>query len=45
MKKFIAPVLVGIVLAIGLASCGSTRGGHCEAYGSSVNNTQSLPTE
>jgi len=32
-------MLVGIALFV--ASCGTTRGGHCDAYG----NVQSTPTE
>ena len=45
MKKVLAPLFAGIVLTIVLASCGSAQHGHCEAYGSGVDNTPSeLPT-
>ncbi|MCE2743687.1 MAG: hypothetical protein LW701_08990 [Fluviicola sp.] len=34
MKRFLALTIVGIALATIVASCGSSKGGHCDAYGS-----------
>lgn len=34
MKKFLALTLMGLMLTVVLASCGSSKGGHCDAYGS-----------
>ncbi len=34
MKKFLTLALVGLVLSVVFASCGSSQGGHCDAYGS-----------
>ena len=34
MKKFLTLTLMGLMLAVVLASCGSSKGGHCDAYGS-----------
>ncbi|MBI1838467.1 MAG: hypothetical protein HYR91_14485 [Flavobacteriia bacterium] len=41
MKRFLALTLVGMVLSVLVAACGSSQGGHCDAYGSvnHVNNT------
>jgi len=32
MKVFVASMLIGLTLFI--VSCGASRGGHCDAYGS-----------
>lgn len=34
MKKVLAVVFVGMALTAVLAACGSSKGGHCDAYGS-----------
>ena len=34
MKKLLALTLMGLTLTVVLASCGSSKGGHCDAYGS-----------
>ena len=34
MKKFLALTLIGLMLSVVLTSCGSSKGGHCDAYGS-----------
>lgn len=34
MKKFLALALLVCGLAATASSCGSSRGGHCDAYGS-----------
>lgn len=34
MKKFLALMLVSFGLVAIVSSCGSSRGGHCDAYGS-----------
>ena len=34
MKRILALTLVGFGLTVALASCGSSQGGHCDAYGS-----------
>lgn len=34
MRKFLALMLVGLGLVAVASSCGSSRGGHCDAYGS-----------
>ena len=34
MKKFLALTFAGLMLTVILAACGSSRGGHCDAYGS-----------
>jgi hypothetical protein len=34
MRKFLALMLVGLGLVVVASSCGSSRGGHCDAYGS-----------
>lgn len=34
MKKVLAIAFFGLALATVVASCGSSRGGHCDAYGS-----------
>ncbi len=34
MKKFLTFALLGLVLSVVFASCGSSQGGHCDAYGS-----------
>ena len=33
MRKLMALTLVGIGMLVVLNSCGSSRGGHCDAYG------------
>lgn len=33
MKKVLALSLFGLVLSVVLVSCGSSKGGHCDAYG------------
>ena len=33
MKKFLALTLMGLMLSVVLVSCGSSKGGHCDAYG------------
>lgn len=33
MKKVLALGLFGLMLTVVLASCGSSQGGHCDAYG------------
>ena len=41
MKKVLTLTLVGIMLTLVVAACGSSQGGHCDAYGSvdQVNNS------
>ena len=41
MKKVLTLTIMGVVLSLVIASCGSSKGGHCDAYGSvnSVENT------
>lgn len=35
MRKFLTLTLVGMILSVVFASCGSSKGGHgCDAYGS-----------
>lgn len=34
MKKVLALTLIGMTLTVLVASCGSSKGGHCDAYGS-----------
>jgi hypothetical protein len=34
MKKVLALTLMGLMLTVVFAACGSSRGGHCDAYGS-----------
>lgn len=34
MKKVLALSFLGLLLTTVIASCGSSKGGHCEAYGS-----------
>lgn len=34
MKKLLTLAFVGLVLSVVFASCGSSQGGHCDAYGS-----------
>ncbi|MFN5912526.1 MAG: hypothetical protein ACK45H_14385 [Bacteroidota bacterium] len=34
MKKLLTLVLVGMVLTLTFAACKSSKGGHCDAYGS-----------
>ncbi|MCH2224045.1 MAG: hypothetical protein MK066_04695 [Crocinitomicaceae bacterium] len=34
MKKVFAIALLGLMFTVVLASCGSSKGGHCDAYGS-----------
>jgi hypothetical protein len=34
MKKFLTLVLVGMVLSLAFTACKSSKGGHCDAYGS-----------
>jgi hypothetical protein len=33
MKKLLAYAFLGLTLTVVLASCGSSKGGHCDAYG------------
>ena len=40
MKKFLALTLMGLMLTAVLAACGSSKGGHCDAYGSVDHNDQ-----
>lgn len=41
MKRLTALALVGIGMLVVLNSCGSSRGGHCDAYGKvDVNNVE-----
>lgn len=37
MRKFLALMLVGFGVSLLVSSCGSTGGGHCDAYGSIEN--------
>ena len=34
MKRILALTLMGLMFTAVLASCGSSKGGHCDAYGS-----------
>jgi len=34
MRKFLTLTFAGLALTVVLASCGSSKGGHCDAYGS-----------
>lgn len=34
MKKVLTLTIMGVVLSLVIASCGSSKGGHCDAYGS-----------
>jgi hypothetical protein len=34
MKKFLTLALVGMVLSLAFTACKSSKGGHCDAYGS-----------
>jgi hypothetical protein len=34
MKKLVTLVLVGMVMAMVFTACKSSKGGHCDAYGS-----------
>ena len=34
MKKVLTLTLIGLMLTVVLAACGSSKGGHCDAYGS-----------
>lgn len=34
MKRILALTLMGFGLTVVLAACGSSQGGHCDAYGS-----------
>jgi hypothetical protein len=34
MKRILTLTIIGIVFSAVLASCGSSKGGHCDAYGS-----------
>lgn len=36
MKRILALTLMGLMFTIVLASCGSSQGGHCDAYGSAT---------
>ena len=33
MKRLLALTLMGLILTVVFASCGASKGGHCEAYG------------
>jgi hypothetical protein len=35
MKRFLALALTGLMFTALLAACGSSKGGHCDAYGNS----------
>lgn len=39
MKRFLVLALLGLVMSVTVAACGSSKGGHCDAYGS-VNQTE-----
>ena len=39
MKKILTLTLVGMFLSLLMTACGSSKGGHCDAYGS-VNNVE-----
>ena len=41
MKRILALTLMGLGLSVLVAACGSSQGGHCDAYGSldQVNST------
>lgn len=34
MKKLMTLTLVGMLLTLVVSACGSSQGGHCDAYGS-----------
>lgn len=34
MKKLLTLTLVGLILSLVMTACGSSQGGHCDAYGS-----------
>jgi hypothetical protein len=34
MRKFLALMLISVGMVAVVSSCGSSRGGHCDAYGS-----------
>jgi hypothetical protein len=34
MKRILTLTIIGLVFSAVLASCGSSKGGHCDAYGS-----------
>lgn len=34
MKRILTLTIIGLVFSVLLASCGSSKGGHCDAYGS-----------
>jgi hypothetical protein len=34
MKKILTLTLVGMLLSLAMTACGSSKGGHCDAYGS-----------
>lgn len=36
MKKILTLTFVGMFLALALTACKSSKGGHCDAYGSSI---------
>lgn len=40
MKKILTLTLVGMFLSLVISACGSSKGGHCDAYGS-VNQVES----
>ena len=33
MKKFLAMAIMGLMLTAVVSACGSSKGGHCDAYG------------
>ena len=33
MKKVLTLTIIGVVLTFVFAACGSSKGGHCDAYG------------
>jgi hypothetical protein len=40
MKKLLTLVLVGMVLSLAFTACKSSKGGHCDAYGSNMNQVE-----
>jgi hypothetical protein len=34
MKKKLALAIIGVVLSMAFTACSSSKGGHCDAYGS-----------
>jgi len=40
MKRVMAIAILGLALTAFLAACGSSQGGHCEAYGNKSGSVQ-----